>query len=262
MATDTVLARTSAAPALAQLVVAGLLGLIVLPGLLDSGPSTSTIAAGAIRPQEALWLAAALLVAIWLLSIATALVRTVAGLLAFLAVRQAAPPGRAAGNGAAMTLARWIVAAGYVVVVQAVLRRPLVAMLSALLEPSAVETTFAAFVLTLLLLVLYWLHRAARPLIEATAWSALDALVATSGSEAAGRSLFPEGEAAATAPKPIGAAAAPRTVGAATIRAPAAAGDATLLAATVPTPTGDATLADDSTVPADRAAPPPAPTAG
>jgi len=261
MATDTVPAKTSAAPALAQLVVAGLLGLIVLPGLLDSSPSKSAIAAGAIPPQEALWLAAALLVAVWLLPIATALVRTVAGLLAFLVVRQAAPPGRAAGNGAATTLARWIVAAGYVVVVQAVLRRPLVATLSALLEPSAVETTFAAFVLTLLLLVLYWLHRAARPLIEATAWSALDALVATSGSEAAGRSLFPEGEAAATAPKPIGAAAE-RTVGAATIRAPEAAGDPTLLAATVPTPTGDATLADDSTVPADRAAAPPAPTAG
>lgn len=177
-------ARPSAAPALAQLAAASLLGLVALPSALAQGPVDAPVLADRVRLPETVWLAAALVVAVWLLAVAPALARALAGLLARLNVRRGVLAGPAPpAAGAAESLARWLVAAGYVVLASAILRRPLVAVLGARLDPASVEAVFAAGALALLLLVLLWLHRSARPLVESAVWYALDALVATSGSE-------------------------------------------------------------------------------
>jgi len=179
---ETVPARSTATPALVQLAAASLLGLVALPTALGQTPVDAPVLADRVRLPEAVWLAAALVVAVWLLAVAPALARALAGVLAHLDVRRGALAAAPAA-GAVGSPARWLVAAGYVVLASATLRRPLVVVLGARLDPASVEAVFAASALTLLLLVLLWLHQSARPLVESAVWHALDALVATSGSE-------------------------------------------------------------------------------
>jgi hypothetical protein len=67
------------------------------------------------------------------------------------------------------------------VLIQAVLRRPLVLTLGPAFERFVVEATFAASMLLLLFGLLVALHRTGRPLVSGLAWQALDTAFATSG---------------------------------------------------------------------------------
>ena len=249
---ETRLGRSSAAPALAQLVAAGLLGLVVLPALLGGKPATASALVGLPGGQALLWLLAGLLVAVWLLAAAPGLARALAGLLYHLEVGEGSPGYLTADRDRrTAALARWLVAVGYVLLVQAILRRPFVTTLGVLFEPSTVEAAFGAAALALLLVALYWLHRAARPVIEKATWQALDAIVATSGAEAPGRVL-------AVGVEPAAAMAA-RAVGA---RRPAmealASGESTRPASTRPSTGGGVTQLADATVEAPEEATRPA----
>jgi hypothetical protein len=82
-------------------------------------------------------------------------------------------------------IARLLVAAGYVVLFQAILRRPLVAVFGAEAEPFVVEAAFGTAALLILLALLAWLYGALKPLLEGVALAALDALFATSNSKSA-----------------------------------------------------------------------------
>ena len=80
-------------------------------------------------------------------------------------------------------IARLLVAAGYVVLFQAIVRRPLVAVFGTEAEPFVVEAAIGAAALLILLAVLAWLYQALKPLLEGVALGALDALFATSNSK-------------------------------------------------------------------------------
>jgi hypothetical protein len=82
-------------------------------------------------------------------------------------------------------IARLIVAVGYVVVAQAILRHPVVAVFGESTGPFIVEVAFAIVAVLVLFALLVWTFRAARPLVEGVAREALDASLATSGSEEA-----------------------------------------------------------------------------
>jgi hypothetical protein len=160
----------SAAPAAAQAVAAGFLGLVLLPAALGEGQLPTTTPLFSLA-----WLAGAVVVAVWLLLVAPPLARWAAGPLA--ALDRARP-------GLGVALARWLVAAGYVALAPAILRRPIVAVLGQVAEPTTVEASFAAISLALLILALYRLHWTASPLVEDATLRALDALVPTTGSAA------------------------------------------------------------------------------
>lgn len=172
------MSKLSATLAFAQVAVAGLLGLVALPTLFRG---TSDGGVGSLRiPLVAdAWLVVGLGLSGWLLALAPSLASTIAHLLERLDLRQ----GRVVGQQVAIgSVARLIVAVVDVAIVQAILRRPVVAVLGDAAAPSTVDATFAAGTLILLILILIWLHQSARPLIEAVAWQALDAIVPTTGS--------------------------------------------------------------------------------
>lgn len=170
-------AGKSVAPAIAQLVAASLAGLVALPSLFGAAPSRA-------GPAAIGWLIGALLMVAWLLAIAPALARALAGLEAWSSPGEAGPgagwrgaPGPPGRAGAA--LARWLVVAGYAFLAPAMVRAPLVAVLSPLIDPTSVEAVFGATALLLLLAALYRLHHAAGPLLQDAARQALDALLPT-----------------------------------------------------------------------------------
>lgn len=143
----------------------GLVGLQLLFGALPA------------RDLALLWLGLALLVSAGLL----APTRPLASMLAQALSRL---PGQGRQTSAlARTTTRetaWlIVAAAYLVLVQAILRHPLVAVFGQSAAPFLVEATFAIFALLVLLVLLGWMYRAARPLVEDAAREALDATFVT-----------------------------------------------------------------------------------
>jgi hypothetical protein len=89
-----------------------------------------------------------------------------------------------------------LVATTYLVLLQAIVRHPLVAVLGDNAEPFLVEAVFAIVALMVLLVLLAWTYRAAKPLIEGMAWVALDAAFATSRSEEAAQAADTIGVAA------------------------------------------------------------------
>jgi hypothetical protein len=157
---------------LAVALAASLLGLFGLPLLFGRLPGPS---------QGVLWLVAAVVCCICLIVPTRPLATALANLLARL-------PGRArqtlTTHSVPFEIARLVVAAGYLVLVQAILRHPLVAVLGAGAEPFLIEAVFAVAALLVLMTLLGWLHRTAKPVVEGLAWVALDSALATSGSGA------------------------------------------------------------------------------
>ncbi|MGH2461254.1 MAG: hypothetical protein ACRDIY_20540, partial [Chloroflexota bacterium] len=169
-----------------QAVVAALVGLFGLPAIVGAGSlQVASVGASPAAPSV-VWLVGAVLVSGWLIACGPALARGASQILERLVAPEDASEGRRnvaqAGAGVA---GGSIVAVVDVVVIQAMLRRPVVVVVGAITDPSTVDAAFAAGTLILLIILLIWLHRATRPLVEAATWQALDALVATSGSERA-----------------------------------------------------------------------------
>jgi hypothetical protein len=127
-----------------------------------------------------MWLVLGTATGVWLIGLAPAFA---GGLRQFLA-RLSARTGRGAlEHQATVEISRLLLAAAYVVLLQAILRRPLVAVIGADAEPFVVEACLAAVALVVLLILLGQIHHAGRPLIEGLASSTLDALLATTGSD-------------------------------------------------------------------------------
>jgi hypothetical protein len=128
-----------------------------------------------------LWLGLALLLSMCLLASTRPLVSVVAQALSRL-------PGQASRTSAVVRATTretgWlIVATAYLVLIQAILRHPLVAAFGQSAAPFLVEATFAIFALLVLLVLLGWMYRAARPLVEGAAREALDATFVTAAPE-------------------------------------------------------------------------------
>lgn len=181
------MARLSMTSAVTQAFVAALFGLIVLPTLFVTTATAGIATGGAISLGAGTWLAVAVVLSLWLLALVPGLATGIAAWLDRLTARDRSVAGRPVRRVGSVGAARLLVVVVVVVLVQAIVRRPLVAVLGVIANPLTVEAIFAAGTLALLLIILVWLHQTARPLVEAVTWQALDALVATSGSEAAAR---------------------------------------------------------------------------
>ena len=242
--------KISPTSALAQVIVAGLLGLIALPALLSGGATEGAAGGNGVPLASALWLVLGLALSVWLLAMVPGLASGLSHMLARLQEQEGTVMvRRPAVRAGAEAAARLIVAVGEVTVIRAILGRPVVLVLGAAGDPSTVDAAFAAGTLTLLLLILIWLHRTARPLIEAAAWQALDALVATSGSEGVAAALAEADTELATV---LAATQAGGTLGGATTRSVGSSAATVLASGDVPTqlassetvlaPTNEATL--------------------
>jgi hypothetical protein len=154
----------------AQVVAAAALGLVGLPALLADSRAAL---------QDWIWLSLAVACAIWLIVLAPAMARVLAQLVSRL---QDARDGDRVVN--ALAVGWLVVAVLEVLVIQAILRRPLVRVVGIQLEPYAVEVSVAAAALLVLLVLLARLHQTARPLVEGLVWSALNTVLATTGSDA------------------------------------------------------------------------------
>ena len=173
----------SAVSAGVQAAVAALAGLVALPALLGGGIFAPALPSTGTEGTRLAWLICAVAASVWLIAtgppLAIALASSVDRVFA-LGGQIGALPRQAPAAGA---FAGGFVAILWVLLAQATIRRPLIAFLGAYVAPASVEAVFATLVLVLLLVLLYLFYRAARPLVETAAWSALDAVIATSGSE-------------------------------------------------------------------------------
>ena len=178
-------ATPSPTSALVQLLVAALLGLVLLPTLLGPGLGIGQGLGSISEPLAVVWLAVAIALVVWLLVIVEALSRLVdAHLASFLAARtRAAAQDTAAMLPEARLLSILVLVIGYILLGEAILRRPLATVLSVFVEPSLVDAVVAAVALVLVLALLVWLYRTARPLVKDATWYVLDGILATSGSD-------------------------------------------------------------------------------
>lgn len=168
--------------ALAQLVAVSLLGLVAAPALLDTPLSPLGSLAPGASTNDVAWLALALLLVVWLIAITPALTR---GLAAALFRRLPVQPSRPREDALrldASRFARWSIVAACFLVAQAALRRPLSLVLDTRFAVASSDSIVPACSLGLLLIVIWRLHGAARPLIEASARNLLDTLLAADGS--------------------------------------------------------------------------------
>ncbi|MGI9148092.1 MAG: hypothetical protein ACR2IK_16320 [Chloroflexota bacterium] len=169
--------RTTIAQSLLQaighMLLAAAVGLIALP-LVFSGWSD-------VRGAPAwLWLAASALVGAWLVLPGPVLARELARTLTRLPGQ---PPPPVGARPSTLSVSQRLLAVGYVVLVQAIMRRPLVLALGPTSEPLVVEAIFAIIALLVLLVVLALLHQVGKPLVEGLVAFGLDAIVATTGSD-------------------------------------------------------------------------------
>ena len=154
--------------ATAVFLAAGLFGLFGLPAVFGTAPE---------RDLALLWLALAFADCVCLLPPIRPIVSALAAQLKRLpGMRGAQPTGDIRTS---RELARLLAAAGYLVLFQAVLRHPLVAVFGAGVDPFLVEASFTILALLALLALLGWVYAVARPLLEGMAWLALDSALAT-----------------------------------------------------------------------------------
>ena len=170
---------------LVQLTIATLLGLVLLPTLLGPGLGAAQGTGSTLDPLSAVWLVVAIALVVWLFVVVMRLTRFLEALLSqspALRVHDSSqtPTGAKVHTRLLTNLALVI---GYVLLSEAVLRRPLSAVLGVYVEPSLVDAVVATVALVLVLALLIWLYRTARPLIKATTWYVLDGVLATSGSD-------------------------------------------------------------------------------
>ncbi len=169
-----------------QAALASTIGLIGLPFIFTSLSNLDLA-------HTWLWLAIAIGVSGWLLAVAPVISRCLGQLLAQVPA-PGLPPERL--SRAAADVGRLVVAIGYLVLVQAIVRGPLVAIsIGSGADRFNVEATFAATALIALFGLLGWLYQGARVLIEGVASGALDSVLTTVDSDAttapAPRTLVP-----------------------------------------------------------------------
>lgn len=161
--------RGSVGAGVVQAVVAVVVGVVALPGIVGASAAGGQIG-------DVVWLIGGVVVSGWLIGVTPLLG-------AGLAMGLEGLVGPRVSGGTVGVVARWVVGVGDVVVVHAVLERPVVRVGGTVAEVGTVETAFGVGTVVVLLGLLIWLHRQARPVVEAATWQALDALIATTGSE-------------------------------------------------------------------------------
>jgi hypothetical protein len=154
-------------------VAVSLLGLVGLPLVFGGAPDST---------HAIVWLGLATVAGVCLLVAAVLLVNPLAGALMHAPVRGLEPH---VIRRASVDVARLTAVVVCVVLLQAMLRRPVISAFGANAEPFAVEASIGIVGLVVLLMALLWLHYAARLLIENMAETALDAGLSTTSTESA-----------------------------------------------------------------------------
>ena len=209
---------------LALAVVCAALGLIALPLVFSSA--------------VLVWLVAAVVLAVCLILLIPRLSRPVAfALQAQLSSSSAVTPSQT------RLVAQLIVVGITLLVVQAILRRPLSLVLGGQIGANTYEASIAATGLTLVLAIAVWLYQTARPVVQAATLRAIDAAIPTVETAPLAEPTRTLGPDEATVRAPVSPADAtlrapavadeptqrvPLSVDEATIRAPLADPDATL----------------------------------
>jgi hypothetical protein len=145
-----------------------LVGLMGLPLVFGGLPDPT---------QAMVWLGLALAVGVCLIPAMVLLVQPLSTLVLRLAGGKLAAP---SARRTAVSVARLTVAVVYLVVLQAMVRHPLVAVFGSSVEPFQIEVTVGAAIMVLLIVLLACVHAAVAPLIEGMAQGVLDAAFATS----------------------------------------------------------------------------------
>lgn len=214
---------------LALAVVCAALGLIALPLVFSSA--------------VVVWLVAAVVVAICLLLLIPRLSRPVAlGMQAQLASSSGVTPSQT------RLAAQLLVVGITLLLVQAILRRPLSLVLGGQIGATTYEASVAATGLTLVLAIAVWLYETARPVVQAATLRAIDAAIPTV--EAA-----PLAEPTRTLSPADATLRTPAATFEPTLRAPSAAGDATIRRGAIEQPTLRSPAAEEATIPAASADP-------
>lgn len=190
-------AERSGTAAIAQLAIAATLGLVALPSVLG-GVVASAAPSGVSRPEPSIWLGLSVVLVIWLVTIASSLTRFLVGLLASVPWSARLDDDRTTPRVETGLLAALLVAGVYVGLIEAIVRRPLIAAVGAITSPSDVDAIVAAFAVSVLFVVLLRLYRVARPFIESGTWYALASVSTTSSSETTSRFNAPDTASAAT----------------------------------------------------------------
>jgi hypothetical protein len=163
--------------ALVQLAAITLLGLVAAPALLGASASPlASLVSGLLTPDGA-WLAVGLLLVVWLIAVGPALARALADALIRRLPTQPSRSRETALRLDASGFARWSIVAICFLVAQAILRRPLASLLDTQLAVPSSDSIVSACTLGLVLVVVWRLYGAARPLIEASARGLLDTLL-------------------------------------------------------------------------------------
>jgi hypothetical protein len=253
---------------LLRLILAGLVGLLVFPLVFDALAPHDFLLAGKFSLLDLVWLVLALISVVVLLA-----ERTTVGVELRAATTRALSGVAVAGGGATSPavdlpdtgnrLAQGLFNLVVLLVVQAILRRPLVGLLSGQVAAALVDGVFVG-VVVLAALGLFWrLYRVSTPLLRQLVWLGLDRLVPTAGFAGGPAPAEDRTRVAtrATHRAPSAAAAAPAASAAATVPAAAEPGsDLPTVAAAAAQPTvleGAATVvAPTATVVAEGAAAP------
>lgn len=172
-------ARGGAMTVVGQLVVVAVLGIVGVPAVLGDA-ARSGGGSGAPPVAGVVWLGVGIALVVWLVVLAPRLARSLRDVLA--GTPWSARRTRTVAGGDPGAVAFVLVALVDVVLIEATLRPPLVVVLGAGASPPTVDATVAAVCLLAIFALLVRLYLAARGYVEAGAWYALDALLATSGS--------------------------------------------------------------------------------
>ncbi len=169
-------AWSQSAPVVATAAALWITGVVALPLIFGAQPAG--LGPGLV------WLGMALVITVVLLAFVPRLSRVLAAGLARLSAALASPdaPSSTTYNTAELlVVARLLVIAAELLIVQAVLRRPIAIVLGGERQGATVEAGIAAGALFLILPLLVWTYQTTRPMVQAATLRALDAAIPTIG---------------------------------------------------------------------------------
>ncbi len=164
------------APVVATAAALWITGVVALPLIFGAQPAG--LGPGLV------WLGVALAITVVLIALVPSLSRVVAAGLARLSAALASPdaPSSATYNTAELlVVARLLVVAAELLIVQGVLRRPIAIVLGGDRQGATVEAGIAAGALFLILPLLVWTYQTTRPMVQAATLRVLDAAIPTTG---------------------------------------------------------------------------------
>jgi hypothetical protein len=164
------------APVVATAAALWIAGVVALPLIFGAQPIG--VASGLV------WLAVALAITVSLVALMPNLARVLAAGLARLSAALASPDAPSSATFKTpelLVVARLLVLAGELLVIQAILRRPIAIALGGERQVATVEAGIAAGALFLILPLLMWTYQTTRPMVQAATLRALDAAIPTIG---------------------------------------------------------------------------------